>query len=325
MNAKDQFLFVVSQVVGAVTLKHAADLLTDYSSPPDTLSEQLAFLRALKKRTPHFKKEVSAELWDEALLKTDKVLNAAAKHNITTLSIQDSRYPTLLRRLPDAPYFLDVKGDVNCLTNRCVAVVGTREITEHGRLSGKRLTEVFIDHKLTIVSGLAVGCDTVAHQAAVDAGSPTIAAMAGGLDNIYPKENRKLAEQIEARGCLISEYRCGVRPMAQMFVQRDRLQSGLSLGVVVIETGVTGGTMHTVGFARKQQRRLGCLYTHAQPKYAAQWANAEKFQGNASLVSEGKAEPLYDLPSITTFIDSLASVEAAIPGSNQSRGQLNLL
>jgi len=309
MLATDSFLLLLSHVsgIGGVTIRKAAELLQEKPTPY-TFNEQLDFLSELKIKAPQFKKEVSSALLEQALEKSSKVTEAAHSHGVATISINDPDYPSLLKLLRDAPYFLDVRGEANYLSKRNIAVVGTREITSHGKLLGKRLTERFINEGLTIVSGLAIGCDTIAHQAAVDANSPTIAVLAGGLDKIYPKANSKLAEQIERNGCLVSEYRCGVAPMAQMFVQRDRLQSGMSLGVVVIETGVKGGTMHTVGFAQQQGRRLACLYTHQLPDFAARWAEAEKFQGNVKLVQEGKATPLTDLTSILQFVATLGQV-----------------
>jgi DNA processing protein len=329
MLATDSFLLLLSHVsgIGGVTLRRAAELLQEMPTPY-SFNEQLEFLSVLKLKAPQFKKEVSSVLLEQALEKSDKVAESSSRHGVVTISINDPDYPSLLKLLRDAPFFLDVRGHTRFLNNRNIAVVGTREITSHGKLLGKRLTERLIKEGLTIVSGLAIGCDTVAHQAAVDANSPTIAVLAGGLDKIYPKENVKLAEQIERNGCLVSEYRCGVAPMAQMFVQRDRLQSGMSLGVVVIETGVKGGTMHTVGFAQQQGRHLACLYTHQLSDFAAQWAEAEKFQGNVKLVQEGKAVPLTDLTSIHQFVEKLDQVPAqgsSSAGQGRSDSQLSLL
>jgi DNA processing protein len=309
MNRFDSCVMVLSNItgVGAKTLSEGVNLLKNTTVLPESIADYVDFLAELRKKVSRVKEEnITSSAVKTALSKAEMALYQAAKHKVDVLSINDSRYPPLLRHLNgDAPYFLYVKGDASCLSNRCVAVVGTREITEHGRLWGKRLTARFIQGGLTIVSGLATGCDTVAHQAAVDAGHPTIALLAAGLDSIYPKENQRLAEQIEELGCLVSEYPVGKKPMAQMFVQRDRLQSGISLGVTVIETGEVGGTMHTVGFALQQGRKLGCLYTHAQPGNAEQWVEAEKFQGNRKLVAEGKAMPLYDMDSISAYIQAL--------------------
>jgi DNA processing protein len=323
MDALDSFLFLLSNTagIGGVTLKKAAEHLQG-KPVPATQEQQLDFLRELKQLAPVFKKEVTPALLEQAYQKLEKVGEMASRHGVTTISIHHADYPVLLRQLRDAPYFLDVRGDTCLLNKRNVAVIGTREITNHGRLLGRRLTDRLVKGGLTIVSGLATGCDTVAHQAAVAAGSPTVAVLAGGLDKVYPKENSALAEQIERCGCLVSEYRCGTAPMAQMFVQRDRLQSGMSLGVVVIETGVKGGTMHTVGFAQQQGRRLACLYTHQLPDFAGQWADADKFQGNALLVREKKAVPLTDVASIQRFIDSLDG-ESDTASGNKTAGQAN--
>ncbi len=146
------------------------------------------------------------------------------------------------------------------------------------------------------------GNDTVAHKAAVDVKKPTAAFLAGGLDKIYPKENDRLANQIlDTGGVLISEYEFGKESLKNFFVQRDRLQSGSAEGIIVLETGVKGGTRHTVSFAGKQNRLIGCLYTHVDFNFD----NSEKFQGNKDIVENEGGIKLFNPESIEKFCISL--------------------
>lgn len=176
------------------------------------------------------------------------------------ISFFDERYPERLRELSDAPPLLYVRGDAQLLTReQLVAVVGTREPTRFGVSAAETLTSALAEDGWGIVSGLAKGIDTVAHRVAVERGAPTIAVMGGGLDRIYPAQNKDLAAQIVGHGgVLISEQPFGEQPRPHHLVARDRLQSALSVGVVIAQSGVKSGTMHTARFAASQGRPLFC-------------------------------------------------------------------
>src|ERR1035441_6487279 len=144
-----------------------------------------------------------------------------------------------------------------------VAVVGTREPTVFGTSAAENLTGALADGGWGIVSGLAKGIDTIAHRTALEHGAPTIAVMGGGLDSVYPAENKDLAARIVDRGgALISEQPFGEQARPQHLIARDRLQSGLSVAVVVAQSGVKSGTMHTARFAAAQGRPLFCPVPH---------------------------------------------------------------
>lgn len=178
---------------------------------------------------------------------------------------------------------LYVKGDIKAFQNPTIALIGTREPSILGQKLGKNLADIFVNQNITLVSGLALGCDTIAHQSCVNHQKPTIAIMAGGLDKIYPKENEKLANQIiENGGLLVSEFPCGEKPTTYTFVQRDRLQSGLSYATCIIQTGLKGGTLSTAKYATSQNRILACIF----PTNPIQ-QNEIKFQGNKLLINQG--------------------------------------
>jgi len=171
------------------------------------------------------------------------------------LSIFDQEYPAALRSIPDRPPILFFKGKLP--SNRSVACIGTREPSEFGEIVTDSLVAALVATNWTIVSGLAIGIDTLSHQAALRCKGRTVAVLAGGLDSIYPKQNTRLAEEILANdGSLISEQAFGIPPSPRNLVQRDRLQSGLSVATFVMQTDIKGGSMHTVRFTIQQNRML---------------------------------------------------------------------
>lgn len=229
------------------------------------------------------------------------IIQKQKRVGIDTISIYDDAYPKNYLCLSDKPVVIFAKGDLSLLNaEKHTAIIGTRDITAHGVKAGERLSKILSEHGEIIVSGLAVGCDTCGHRGCLDAGGKTIAILPSPIDNILPRSNEHLAEEIvEKGGLLLSEYYTGTPVKKGYYVERDRLQSGLSDGVVVIETDVTGGTMHTVEFCEKQGKLLAC-YRHPE-KYAV----LKQTRGNAKLISSGKAMPLGSRSEIESFLEKL--------------------
>ncbi len=165
-------------------------------------------------------------------------------------------YPSLLRQIADAPPVLFVKGEIIPADEWAVAFVGTRKATPYGREAAHYLASDLARNHVTIVSGLARGIDAVAHRAALEADGRTIAVLGSGVDVIYPSEHRKLATDIAEAGALVSDYPLGTFPEASNFPARNRIISGLSLGVVVVEAGATSGALITADFAADQGREV---------------------------------------------------------------------
>ncbi|MBM3941968.1 MAG: DNA-protecting protein DprA [SAR202 cluster bacterium] len=168
-------------------------------------------------------------------------------------------YPPRLKEIPDPPPVLYFQGSLRPSDERSVAVVGTRNPTAYGREAAAILTGGLARSGLTIVSGLALGIDGVAHRAALEHGARTIAVVANGLDIVYPKEHARLAQQAREQGAVISEHPLGVRPDARSFPRRNRLISGISLGTLVIEAGEGSGALWTVRHALEQDREVFCV------------------------------------------------------------------
>ena len=165
-------------------------------------------------------------------------------------------YPVYLAQLYDAPLLIFVRGKVEHLNRPCLAVVGTRGPSLYGREMVRKLSEGLAAAGFTIVSGLARGIDSLAHVAALDAGGTTVAVLGCGADRIYPAENQKLAERIVEQGCLVSEYLMGTPPEGKNFPRRNRIISGLSRGVLVVEAGRSSGALITAAYALDQDREV---------------------------------------------------------------------
>jgi len=185
---------------------------------------------------------------------------------IKTISIEDKEYPKLLREIKDRPEVLYYRGDLSCTFSEkvqdienCFAIVGTRMCSSYGKQIALEIAGDLAEAGLTIVSGLAPGIDTFCHQATIERNKRTIAVLGTGLDekSIYPQSNLKLAEKIlETGGALISEYPSGTPGSKFTFPNRNRIISGLSLGVLVIEAKEKSGALITAKWARKQKRRV---------------------------------------------------------------------
>lgn len=186
----------------------------------------------------------------------DDELQRLDKYNIKVLTVESPDYPTLLKEIEDYPPILYVRGELKSTDSASIAVVGTRRATAYGRQVTEELVTNMAANGLTIVSGLAKGIDTIAHMSAIEAKGRTIAVFASGLDIVYPPENLKLARDIIQNGALVSEFPLGVKPKAENFPRRNRILSGLSRGVIVIESGETGGALITADFALEQNREV---------------------------------------------------------------------
>ncbi|MGZ3674093.1 MAG: DNA-processing protein DprA [Ktedonobacterales bacterium] len=176
------------------------------------------------------------------------------KLRVGVLRLSDATYPRLLREITLPPPVLYVRGTLTPEDDWAVAIVGTRRATAYGRQIAERLATELAQHGITIVSGLARGIDTHAHTSALDAGSRTIAVLGCGPDLVYPPENAKLAARIIESGCIITEFGPGTQPEAGNFPARNRLISGLSLGVLVAEAPDDSGALITTRFAAEQGR-----------------------------------------------------------------------
>ena len=201
-------------------------------------------------------KLISGFIKSKDKISLDNELEQLAKYHIKAIPYDSADYPPLLKEVSDCPAVLFVRGELKQCDDTSIAVVGTRRATSYGRQITEELVASLAANSITIVSGLAKGIDTAAHRAALDARGRTLAVFACGLDIVYPPENVKLAREIMESGALISEYPLGTKPKAEHFPQRNRILSGLSRGVLVVESGESSGALITANFALEQNREV---------------------------------------------------------------------
>lgn len=185
-----------------------------------------------------------------------KELEKLDKLGASIITILDQEYPYLLKKIFDPPVILYIKGSFEEVDNYPIAIVGTRQPTSYGKIQAEKIAGDLARQNITIVSGMARGIDTIAHSKVLKSGGRTIAVIGSGLDVIYPPENKKLFQDITERGAVISEFYLGTKPDAVNFPRRNRIISGISLGTVVIETGIKGGAMQTAEFSLDQNREV---------------------------------------------------------------------
>jgi DNA processing protein len=186
----------------------------------------------------------------------DAEMEKLERYRIKVLVYEDPLYPARLKEIYDYPPVLYVRGNLPVQDESCLAIVGTRRPTIYGRQVTEEIVADLARSKITIVSGLARGIDSVAHRAAMDAGGKTIAVFASGLDIVYPGENAKLAQAIMEHGAVLSEHPLGAKPKPENFPLRNRIMSGLSLGVLVVEAGERSGALITAHQAVEQNREV---------------------------------------------------------------------
>ena len=193
---------------------------------------------------------------DRPRIDPDGELEELYQAGVRAIHLRSDEYPHRLREIFDPPSVIYIKGHLAPEDERGVAVVGTRRASPYGREMARRLAGNLAASGATVFSGLARGIDGISHEAALDAGGRTVAVVGGGLDRIYPPEHANLASRICEQGALISEYPLGKLPQAQHFPRRNRVISGLALGVLVIEAGMKSGAMLTVRWALDQDREV---------------------------------------------------------------------
>ncbi len=191
-----------------------------------------------------------------ALQDAEKELEKAEKAGCRLVSLESEEYPPLLKQIPDAPLVLYVRGDAKVLSQFAVAMVGTRKPSAYGSSVAHRLAHDLAERQLLVVSGLARGIDSASHRGALEAKGKTVAVLGSGIDVIYPRENKRLADEIAKSGAVMTEFPMGTGPTPENFPIRNRIISGLSLGVIVVEAAEYSGSLITARLAVDQNREV---------------------------------------------------------------------
>jgi DNA processing protein len=218
--------------------------------------------------------------FDDAVGQQEKML----EHGVTLVALPDPRYPPNLREIFDPPVVLFTRGRIELLGSVMLGVVGTRRPTPYGTAVAERLTADLARAGLTIVSGMARGIDTSAHRGALSVGGDTVAVLGCGVDLVYPSENRKLAAELEQKGLIVSEFPMGAPAYPQNFPIRNRIISGMSAGVLVVEGAQYSGSAITARLALDQGRELYAVPGNVTSKMS--WGPNLLIKQGAKLVQE---------------------------------------
>ena len=250
----------------------------------------------------------------------DEYMLQMGKNNIQVLTWEDVEYPAHLKEIDQPPPVLYIRGELTAEDAWAVAIVGTRSVSPYGRQVTEELATVLAQNGVTVVSGLARGVDAVAHQAALKAGGRTLAVLGSGVDKIYPPEHRQMAEKLSQQGAILSDYAPGTPPDSANFPPRNRIISGLSMAVVVVEAGDVSGALITAGFAADQGREVfavpGSVY-------------APQSRGTNRLIFNG-ARILLQPTDVLKALDLTRNVERreirrALPANDTEAAVLNFL
>lgn len=244
--------------------------------------------------------------------------------DIGILSEDQQAYPALLREIKDNPKKIYWSGDIGLLKTRCISVVGSRTTTAYGRNTAKAIATMLARNGITVVSGMAAGIDTCAHEAALEAGGNTIAVLGCGVDICYPKENLSLMRRIKRKGLVISEFGPGTEPFAYNFPQRNRIISGLSEMTVVVQARNSSGSLITAELAAGQGREVCSVPGNIDSQYNL---------GNNKLIQEG-ATPIVRVDDLREILRlgsekkdvafaEMTSLERRIYETISERGELS--
>jgi DNA processing protein len=285
-------------------------LIDRYAAPEAIFAESAANLA----RMAGISEEVVTQMRDPALFaRADEQIVLAGRLGVRIVTIASADYPPLLREIFAPPPVVYVKGAMSTFGRHAVAIVGTRHPSPYGQRAAAEMSAGLAKNGIAVISGLALGVDTISHQACLDNGQPTVAVLGCGLDTIYPPANKKLAERIEAQGALVSEFSLGTPPDAFNFPRRNRIISGLSAGVCVIEAGRKSGSLITANYAVQQGREVfsvpGSIFS-------------EKSEGTFNLIKDG-ATPVRSARDIVAAIQVVTHALGA-PAQNSALTRMSL-
>jgi DNA processing protein len=291
-DKKFRVAFTLVRGIGAVRLQALLDFFGDAETAWKAPAHDLiaAGLSA---------KLVERVLETRASLDLDQYYAGIESQGISILTWDDAHYPAHLKQIDQPPPILYLRGDITPEDAWAVAIVGTRAVTAYGRQVTEEIATTLAHNGITIISGLARGVDAVAHTAALKAGGRTLAVLGSGIDRIYPPEHRSLAEKIALQGAVISDYAPGTPPESANFPPRNRIISGLSLAVVVIEAAETSGALITASFAAEHGREVFAVPGNI---FAPQSKGANR------LIANG-ARPMLAVKDILDALDLTRNIE----------------
>lgn len=242
------------------------------------------------------KEDLIAKLLEHRNLEfLNDILLKIKNNNINVVTALEDDYPERLKNIPNKPAILYCRGTLNMEDNLAIAIVGSRKATAYGKWACERFTKELAEMGITIVSGLATGIDTYAHKMALETGGRTIGVLGNGLDIIYPKNNQRLYKEVAENGCVLSEFPLGTDPFYYNFPQRNRIISGLSLGIIVVEAKEKSGSLITAHHGLDQGKDVFAVPGNINSIYSG---------GTNKLIKDG-ATPLLSIDDILEEIYEL--------------------
>lgn len=249
------------------------------------------------------KRIITKDELENANKTAQNTIEICKKENIKICTILDEDFPKKLKNIDDNPVILYYKGNKNCLNDKCIAIIGSRNPSLHGAKVSYKISSILSQRGYVIVSGLANGCDTFAHLGSLDSSGRTVAVMPCGLNIVYPKQNQDLFNKIiQNNGCVMSEYPPNQNVSKYQLVERDRLQSALSQGIIVIETAINGGSFHAVNHGLKHNKIIGCY------KHSDDYINLKSVQGNLKLLQNTNIMKIWDEESLNNFTEKVNDI-----------------
>ena len=259
-------------------------------------------MKSITRKIPELENDQLEAIYEKSI----EILNNQEKLGISTISCLEKNYPVGLTFLPTPPPLIHFKGNLDALNQKNVAVVGSRKMSPGTRNKVRELTAELVQREYNIVSGLAIGVDTVAHHSTIENKGKTVAVMAHGLEIITPRSNSTLASEIiENNGCLLSEHTIGTTPSKANYVTRNRLQVAVSNAVIIGEANLSSGTIETARQAHYQKKHLACLPLTEE--------NQSNYTAIAYLVNDLKANVLDSSQSRLSFYDIIKDMTSNGP------------
>jgi DNA processing protein len=252
LTEDDQLHWLALRMAPGLGTRKAGQLIGLFRTPQNVFRASRSELEAAGLAPAVAQSIASGCAFEDAVAQREKLIQAGAE----LIPLTDPRYPPRLKEIFDPPPLLYARGRVELLASLMLAVVGTRRPTPYGMAAATRLSRDLSSAGLTMVSGMARGIDTAAHRAALDTQGGTVAVFGCGVDQLYPVENRKLAKEIAEKGLIISEFPMGTPPYPQNFPVRNRIVSGMSAGVLVVEGGEYSGSAITAKLAAEHNREI---------------------------------------------------------------------
>ncbi|MDO6994190.1 DNA-processing protein DprA [Brachyspira innocens] len=288
------YLIALNQI-DKVGDRRISELISHYESVENIFEDKEENIKDLLKKK--FKSQVGDFDKNEILDKANEIVNKSKDYGIGILSLFDEEYPFNLKQIDNPPYILYYKGDIKKLRRNAVAIVGTREPTNESRKYSFELASKLSSLNITVVSGMAKGVDREAHLGAISSLVNTAAVLGNGIDTVYPSENLKIYNKLIEKGIIVSEFEIGRKPDRMNFPRRNRIISGLSYAVVMVEAASKSGALITVDYALNQGRDV----------YIAPYDEKNSaYFGNHKLYKDG-AKIAYSVQDILEDFDSIFS------------------